>query len=119
MQWLYDLVLVTHLLGMAAVVGGWFTTIGRATVVAGPVMVWGARAQLISGLSLVGLASAVSSLDVHLDHNKVGLKLLIAIVVCACAEMARGRGGRGEDVRVLTNVAGYLAILNVVVAAVW
>jgi hypothetical protein len=117
MSVLYDLVVVLHLLGMAALVGGWFATSrGYAAL---SVMVAGARAQIVTGLVLVGLAEAVTSLDKHLDHPKIGVKLVVALAAVACVEIARGRTKRGGQATTLVNAAGALGVLNVFVAALW
>lgn len=39
-------------------------------------MLWGARAQIIAGLALVGLAEA--ALDNELNHIKIGVELIVA-----------------------------------------
>lgn len=113
----YDLTLIVHLLGMAALVGGWFAGLPQPTV--GRLMLWGARMQIVTGVVLVGLGEGVSSLDIDPDRNKVGLKLLIAVAVLAFAELSRSRDKRGVGEPWLTNTAGYLAVLNVVVAVAW
>jgi len=117
MEFVYDLVVVLHLLGMAALVGGWFV------VARGPgsseAMVWGARAQLVTGLVLVGLAEGVSSLDKDLNHPKIGVKLVVALAAVACLEIARGRARKGADTKALVSAAGGLGVLNVLVAALW
>jgi len=77
MDFVYNLVVVLHLLGMAALVGGWFVVSRGAG--SSEVMVWGARAQIVTGLVLVGLAEGVSSLDKHLNHPKIGVKLVVAL----------------------------------------
>ena len=117
MKVVYDILVILHLLGMAALVGGWFAVAASPRVSA--LMTWGARAQLLSGVVLVGLGESASALDKVLDHNKVGLKLLIAVAVLACAEMGRGRQKRGGRAIGLANAAGYLAVLNVIVAVGW
>ncbi|BDZ59118.1 MULTISPECIES: hypothetical protein [Barrientosiimonas] len=117
MKVVYDILVIVHLLGMAALVGGWFAVAASPRVSA--LMTWGARAQLLSGVVLVGLGESASALDKVLDHNKVGLKLLIAVAVLACAEMGRGRQQRGGRAVGLANAAGYLAVLNVIVAVGW
>ncbi|WP_018154928.1 hypothetical protein [Demetria terragena] len=117
MKVLYDLALMMHLLGMAALVGGWLAVLAQPRVSA--LMVWGARLQLITGIIMVGLGEGVASLDLMPDRNKVGLKLLIALAVVALAEIARGREKRGEGEAWLVNTAGYLAVLNVVIAVAW
>jgi hypothetical protein len=117
MKVVYDLTVIVHLLGMAALVGGWLATLATPRV--SSVMLWGARGQLITGIVLVGLAEGVSSLELMPDRNKVGLKLLVAIAVVAFAEMSHGREKRGEGEAWLVNAAGYLAVLNVVIAVTW
>jgi hypothetical protein len=117
MDFVYDLVVVLHLLGMAALVGGWFAfTRGVAST---EVMTWGARAQIVTGLMLVGLAEGVDSLDKHVNNPKIGVKLVVAIAAVACLEIARGRGRKGADTKTLVQAAGALGVLNVLVAALW
>ena len=43
-----------HILGAAAIVGGWFATFKKPTVL--PAQLYGAIAQLVTGLALVGIA---------------------------------------------------------------
>lgn len=61
-----------------------------------PALVWGARAQLVTGLILVGLAEMD---DGDVNHAKIGVKLVVAIAVAACAEIAPRRGRRVTRVR--------------------
>ncbi len=105
---------VLHLLGMAAIVGGWIAHRTGATTL--PPIVWGARAQIVSGLVLVGLNEAAKD---PLNHVKVGVKLLVAIAVAACAEIAAGRAKRNQPNGQLLDAAGLLAILNVAIAVLW
>lgn len=117
MDLVYDVVVIAHLLGMAALVGGWFAVVKEPRVTS--LMLWGARLQIITGLVLVGLAEGVDSLDKDPDHAKIGLKLLIALAVVAFAEISHGRGRRGRAEPGLASAAGWLAVVNVVVAAAW
>lgn len=120
MQTLYDLFVVAHLLGMAALVGGYLVVATRrdAAVVPNGVMVWGARLQVVTGLLLVGLAEA--ALDGDVDHVKIGVKLVVALVVAALVEIASARGRRGAGVAPgMVHAAGALGIVNVLVAALW
>ncbi|MDF8263124.1 hypothetical protein [Luteipulveratus flavus] len=118
MDLVYNVVVIAHLLGMAALVGGWFAVMKAPRPTA--LMVWGARAQIVTGLILVGLAEGVDSLDKDPDHAKIGLKLLVALAAVAFAEIARGRSRRaGGDQVGLVSAAGWLGVLNVVIAAGW
>ncbi|WP_377644312.1 hypothetical protein [Oryzobacter terrae] len=114
MDLVHHLLVLLHLLGMAAVVGSAvFVARGRVT----PALLWGARAQVLTGLLLVGLLEAG---DEPVNHPKVGVKLVVAIAVAACAEIAAGRSRRGAGEQVtLVHAAGALAVLNTAVAVLW
>lgn len=109
-----NIMVVLHLVGMAAIVGGWFAYRFGAKALA-PI-VWGARAQLVTGLILVGLNEANKE---PLNHTKIAVKLVVAIAVAACAEIARARTKRGEEADRLVDAAGALAVLNTVIAVLW
>ncbi len=142
MELLNEFVVVLHLLGMAAIVGGWLAVRTNPRVI--PPILWGARAQLVTGLILAGLAEADKE-DPPI-HAKLGVKLLVALVVLALVEMANARQrraagagagtgagtgtGAGGSVNTVAarvdagvgtwvNAAAYLAILNVAIAALW
>jgi hypothetical protein len=115
----FHLIVVLHLLGMAAIVGGWLTTFAAPRT--NQVMLWGARAQLITGLVLVGLVeSGVIDEEEELNHAKIGVKLLVALAVAAFAEISAARAKRGGTVATwMPQAVGALAILNVLVAVLW
>ncbi|MBP2191219.1 hypothetical protein [Nocardia goodfellowii] len=115
MDFVYNLVVATHLLGMAAVVGGYAA--GQTKV--NEVMVWGARAQIITGVMLVGLAESIDSLGKDPNMTKIGVKLVLSILVAAFAEMGRADAKRGKDIPWMTHAAGGLAIVAVLVATLW
>jgi hypothetical protein len=115
MTFVYNLVVVAHLLGLAALIGGYAA--GQPKV--SEVMVWGARAQLITGLILVGMADSIHSLDKHLIMAKIIVKLVIAVAVAGLAEMGRAENKRDKVVPWMTHAAGGLAIVNVLVAVLW
>jgi hypothetical protein len=114
MEILEHLFVLAHLLGMAAIIGS-AVFVARGTVT--PALVWGARAQLVTGLVLVGLAQAE---DDDVNNTKIGVKLLVAIAVVACAEIAAAKERKGQGARPnLVNAAGALALLNVAIAVLW
>ena len=113
MELVTDLVVVLHLLGLAAIIG---SAVFVARGVVTPALVWGARAQIVTGLVLVGLAEMG---DDPVNHTKVGVKLLVALAVAACAEIAAGRERRGQGRPELVHAAGGLAVLNTMVAVLW
>jgi hypothetical protein len=121
MDLIYSMVVALHLFGMAALVGGYLVVAGTGgdrSGGPGPVMLWGARVQLLTGLVIVGLGEAV--LDYDYDHAKVGVKLAVSLVVVAVAEVAAARARRrGSAAPGLVHAAGALAALNVLVAVLW
>jgi hypothetical protein len=117
MDLVYNLLVVLHLLGMAAIVGGWIAVRSGRTVIA-PI-VWGARAQIVTGVLLVGIAEALKDEEHHINNTKIAVKLVIALVVAAMAEIGHARSKRGEDAGTFLDVAGGGAVVNVAVAALW
>lgn len=115
MELFIDVFVVLHLLGMATIVGGWLAMRLGAPRGLSP-LVWGARAQLLIGLILVGL-NEMNQEDVN--NVKIGVKLLVALGVVTCAEIARARAKKGTDQPTLVNVAFALTLVNVLVAVLW
>jgi hypothetical protein len=115
MDFLYQLIVVVHFLGLAALIGGWIATRFGSTALA-PV-VWGARVQLLTGVLLVGIAEMTT--DAELNHAKIGVKLVVALGAVAAAEIANARAKRGEPKPQLVDAAGALGVLNVLVAVLW
>jgi uncharacterized membrane protein HdeD (DUF308 family) len=114
MDFVKDLFVLLHLVGMAAVVGGWIAVVRAPKVI--PANLWGARAQVLTGLLLVGIHEMN---DDPTNNTKVAVKLLVALAVAACAEIANARQKRGEPNPTLVNAAGALALLNTAVAVLW
>ncbi len=114
MELLINVFVVLHLLGMAAIIGSaLFVARGAVT----PALVWGARAQLVTGIILVGLVQAN---DEEVNNIKITVKLLVAIAVVACAEIAAAKERKGQEARPqLVTAAGVLALVNVLVAVLW
>ena len=117
MDFVHKLILALHLLGMAAIVGGWIVT--RSSGGVSSVVVWGARAQIITGILLVGLAQSNKDDDFTVNNTKVGVKLVLALVVAAMAEIGAARARRGESSSTQLDIAGGGAVAAVLVAALW
>ncbi len=124
---LKEFVVVLHLLGMAAIVGPYLLVRAHGRI--DPVMVWGARAQILTGLVLVAFAEMGERAP---NHLKIGVKLGIAVAVVACTEMAavgqkkRVAATHGQvpddgfgSVGSLVDAAAWLTVLNVLVAVMW
>ena len=120
------LLITAHLLGMAAIVGGWLAVLRQPRVL--PSMLWGARAQIVTGLLLWGIleSGAIDDLG-DPDRVKLTVKLIVGIAVVGLAE---SNAKKGDDVGVGGGVAsnvdprivhaiGGLAVLNVLIAVLW
>ncbi|MFC7448527.1 hypothetical protein [Rhodococcus daqingensis] len=115
MSVVYNVFVAIHLLGMAAIVGGYFAVLAEPRV--SEVMVWGARVQFLTGLIIVGLGEG--ALDKDYNHTKIAVKLVLSLAVVALAEIGRGKQKRGEGNPNLAHAAGGLAIVAALVAALW
>lgn len=112
MDFLRYTLLTLHILGAAAIIGPALEQLRSDAKRITTVMVWGARAQILTGLALVGVASAN---DADLDHVKIAVKLLIALAVVGIAEATRKKGA----VAWAFWAVFLLTIVNVIVAVFW
>ncbi|KJF21551.1 hypothetical protein C7T36_29095 [Rhodococcus sp. AD45-ID] len=115
MSFLYNIFVVIHLLGMAALVGSYFTVLKAPKIT--EVMVWGARLQFLSGLIIVGLGEG--ALDKNYIHAKIAVKLVLSLAIVALAEITRARQKKGQPNPNLVHVVGGLSVVTVFVAALW
>ena len=125
MEILREILLTLHLLGMAIIVGGYFTVIRSPKVMPG--MLHGSYLQLVTGLLLVGLAEMG---DGDVNHMKIGIKLVVAILVTvfafignkkqkAFAAAAPAEGGAAATKNPSATMAHLVvafAVINVIVA---
>lgn len=115
MDFLYALFVFLHIVGAAALVGGWLATFRAPTV-----LQWqhiGAWVQLVTGLLLVGLAEMG---DGTVNHMKIGIKLVILIGVLVAAVIGRRKVARDEPVsKGLAHAVGGLSLINIAVAVFW
>jgi hypothetical protein len=110
---LYEILVVLHLLGMAAIVGGYMVVARSPRMVMG--MVHGALLQVVTGVALVGLAES-GAVDKTIDNTKIGVKLIIALVVAVLAFINR----RKERVSPgAVHAVGGLAVVNTLIAVLW
>ncbi|WP_309132826.1 hypothetical protein [Brevibacterium sp.] len=80
MEILREILLSLHLIGMAIIVGGYFTVIRSPRVLPG--MLHASYLQLVTGLLLVVIAEMG---DDDVNHMKIGIKLVVAILVTVFA----------------------------------
>lgn len=116
MDFLHLLLVFLHILGAAAIVGGWLATFKNPTVTQWQ---WiGALTQLVTGLLLVGLAEMADGDGPN--HAKVAVKLVLALGVAVAAFIGRRKVKSGQDVsKGLAHGVGGLALINIAVAVFW
>lgn len=115
MSVLHTVILLAHIFGTAALVGGWLATFRTPTV--GVWQHYGAWIQLVTGLLLVGLLEMG---DGSVNHMKIGIKLLIVIGVVVAAVIGRRKIARGEEVsKGLAHAVGGLSLINMAIAVLW
>ncbi|MGW2430117.1 hypothetical protein [Streptomyces sp. NPDC001640] len=105
-----------HIIGIAALLGGFLTqmkAMGRGTARFVPGMLHGALTMLVTGVVLVGLKEA----DHHsVDTIKIGVKLALLIVILGLVYVKR------DEERVekpLFALVGALTVANIFIAVLW
>ncbi len=111
--------LALHFIGLAAILAGWL--VYRRSAIVDALSVWGARIQVLTGLVLVGIAEALATEARPVNHAKIGVKLVLALAVVVCYEMANAKQRKDPkaDVRMLVTAGAGLAVLNILVATLW
>ncbi|CAL9447142.1 hypothetical protein SUDANB6_02361 [Streptomyces sp. enrichment culture] len=105
-----------HIIGIAALLGGFLTqtkAMGQGTARFGPAMLHGALTMLVTGVILVGLNQAD---DQPVDNIKIGVKLALLIVILGLVYVKR------DEERVdkgLFGLVGLLTAANVFIAVLW
>jgi hypothetical protein len=121
MKLLNEIIVAIHLLGMAAIIGGWLAVRQSPRMV--PSILWGARVQLATGIILAGLASMDK--EDPPNNAKLAVKLLVALVVVWLSESTWVAQKKAAASAALTEagskvtLVGGLAVLNVLIAVLW
>lgn len=115
MEIIYNLLVVLHLLGMAFLVSGIVMRWSGPAEQSGKIMLWGASAQVVTGLALAGIASA-GLIGGEVNHMKIGVKLVVAVVVLVLTHIVWRRPDTGRNVFYGLTAA---TLLNIVIAAMW
>jgi hypothetical protein len=113
MDFVRDLLVFIHLLGMASLLGGALVQMPDRDHVVNSAMLHGALTQVVSGLLLVGV---IEGQDENLDHTKIAVKLGIGLVVAVLCWINRSKPvippGLFMGITLLT-------VANVAVAVFW
>ena len=111
-----DLFVFLHFIGLAAVFGGLFVQLKTRPRVVNNAVLHGILTQVVTGLALVGLAEADSGADADVNHAKVGVKLVVALVILALTLVNRRKAALADGV--FFAMLGLTA-LNIAVAVFW
>jgi hypothetical protein len=115
MDFVYQTLVVLHLLGMAAIVGGVIAELIARRDTVPTIVLHGAGLQVLTGVALVGLASS-GVVDVDVNNIKAAVKLSVAVIVLALVFLSRRKVSMQ---RLGLRVVGLLALANVLVAVYW
>ena len=113
MDFLHKLLLFLHLVGMAAVLGGALVQVASPPRRVTAAILHGGLTQVVTGILLVGVLEAD---DEEVDHAKIGVKLVIALVIVGLAWANRKRDEIGDSL--FFGILG-LALANVGIAVFW
>jgi hypothetical protein len=115
MQFLYNLILILHFVGLASLLGGFIVQMRSADKGVNPAMWHGALTQLITGVLMVGIAES-GAIDDELNMTKISVKLLIVVVITVLAFIGRKRQPPQVP---LWGIIGALTLVNVGIAVLW
>jgi peptidoglycan biosynthesis protein MviN/MurJ (putative lipid II flippase) len=124
---LRDIVLITHFIGLAMIIGPFLIQMRAHSGFAFSWVLAGAITQLVSGLVLTWLAEMrlADNDELSLDHTKIAVKLILAVIIFVVALIAYRRQKKvpiGESQRhllPLLHTSGALAIIDLIVAVIW
>jgi FtsH-binding integral membrane protein len=113
MDFLRDVLLFFHFIGLAALFGGLFVQVKAHPRVVNNAMFHGILTQLVTGLLLVGVLEAG---DHEVDNAKIGVKLLVALVIGALVLVNRKKPALADGLYL--GLLG-LTVANIAVAVFW
>lgn len=115
MDFVYNLVVVVHFIGLASVVGGFLVQMSSDAKGVNPAMLHGALTQLVTGFILVGMVEG-GAVDGSLDMTKISVKLAITVIITVLAFI--GRKKTPPQVA-FWGAIGALSIANIFIAVLW
>jgi hypothetical protein len=116
MTFAHDVLLLLHLVGFASLFGGFFVQVKAQAPVVNAAMMHGSLTQLVSGVLLVGLASADSDDEYVPDNAKAAVKLVVVLVITALVLLNRKKAAIPRGL--LFGIGG-LTLLNAGIAVFW
>lgn len=115
MDILTQIIVFLHIASVAVIVGGWVANFKNPTVTFYQYLgAWGA---FITGLLIVTLRELA---DADLNHFKIGIKAVIALIVLVAAVIGRSKVKKDQDVSTgLAHAVGGMALINMAIASIW
>ncbi|WP_037580716.1 hypothetical protein [Phaeacidiphilus oryzae] len=116
MSELIDFFVALHIIGIAALLGGFLTQMksfksGDVRVV--PAMLHGALTMLVTGVLLVGFNEMNHS---HPNMIKIGIKIVVLVVILGLIYVNRSEEKPGKGV---VGAIGGLTLVNIFIATLW
>jgi hypothetical protein len=115
MDFLWNVIVVLHFIGLASVLGGFLVQMSAEVKGVNAAMLHGALTQLVTGLIMFGLLEAGLRGDFD-DQWKLTVKLLLTIVITVLAFIGRRRQ---PPQTALWGAIGGLSLLTVIIAVFW
>jgi hypothetical protein len=119
MEFVYDVVVVLHFVGLAILLGAVLLQLTSPEKTVTRWMFDGAMTQLVTGLIMVGMLSGGvlgEEAKDGVDHTKIAVKLVIVLVIAVLAFIGRKRPAPQTG---LWATIGVLTLANVVIAVFW
>lgn len=115
MNILLTLLIFVHILGAAAIFGGWLASFKTPTV--GRWQWIGAITQVVTGILMFGLLEMG---DGEPNRIKLGIKLIIGLGILVAAWIGRKKLKGSEEVPAgIAHAVGGLALVNIAIAVLW
>ncbi len=115
MDFIYNLVVILHFIGLASLVGGFIVQMSSPDKGVNAAMFQGALTQLVTGLIMVGIVEG-GAVEDELNMTKISVKLAVVLVVTVLAFI--GRKKTPPQVA-LWGAIGALSIANIFIAVLW
>lgn len=117
MEFLYNVLIVLHFVGLASLLGGFIVQMSSPAKGVNAAMLHGALTQLVTGVLMVGIVESDQLPDEgELNMTKIAVKLGVVLVITVLAFIGRKR--QPPQVA-LWGVIGVLTLANVVIAVFW